>query len=121
MRRKEERSKQGQTNNKAKQHVQYTQGSHFSKNIYMCIQYYLQMSTCVPSPMPDSDVVSLWDIDGNLEIKVDSAGNLNVGKDTTVSLGTHTNTLLRKFIECVNIIWFRHTHSLFTLCTCIYM
>ena len=39
--------------------------------------------------MPESDVVSLWDIDGKLEIKVDSAGNLNVGKDTAVSFITH--------------------------------
>ena len=33
----------------------------------------------------EGDVVSLWDVDEKLEIKVDSAGNLNVGKDASVS------------------------------------
>ena len=30
-------------------------------------------------------MVSLWSVDEKLEIKVDSAGNLNVGKDASVS------------------------------------
>ena len=36
----------------------------------------------------DGTAVSLWDIDEKLEIKVDSAGNLHVGKDASVSQDT---------------------------------
>ena len=41
--------------------------------------------------IPESDIVSLLDINEKLEIKVDSAGNLNVGKDASVCmvLGTY--------------------------------
>ena len=35
---------------------------------------------CVCVCVADSDAVSLWDIDGKLELLVDSAGTLNVGK-----------------------------------------
>ena len=41
------------------------------------------------------DVVSLWSIEEKLEIKVDSAANLNVGKDASVSRGQRSSQLCR--------------------------
>ena len=54
----------------------------------------------------ESDAVSLWDVDEKMEIKVDSAGNLNVGKDASVSCEIHTHTH-----TCTHAHTHTHTHT----------
>ena len=49
----------------------------FTCSLHVCIVYMLY--SC-------SDAVELWDIEGKFQIKVASATNLNVSKDTSVSI-----------------------------------
>ena len=47
--------------------------------------YIVYLSLTIPPPPPPPDAVELWDVEGKLQLKVVSAGNLNVGKEAKVS------------------------------------
>ena len=55
---------------------------HFSSYMYVSL---FPLSSTHTHTHTDVDVVSLWSVEEKLEIKVDSAANLNVGKDASVS------------------------------------
>ena len=46
--------------------------------------------------------MSLWSVEEKLEIKVDSAGNLNVGKDASVSVELEVPSFLRGVIFLIS-------------------